>query len=515
MSPTFNPLAIILSQNKLTGPSYVEWNRNLDIVLTSEGYKFVLTQSCPDLPGASASPEELAAYERWTKINEMTRCYILASIDGVLQQQHLSMLIARDMMLNLKKMFDEQGRSARQDVMRNLLNTKIVEGTPVREYALKMIGFLNELKILAERQERDEEEQGQTLTKGEAKPREVQIRDVPMGKYFHCGKDGHWKRNCPIFIANKKQVPLTPKELWSERKPSLQHIRIWGCPAYVKKGNANKLEARLEVCLFVRYPKGTKAPEVVPDTSVLNPIQTLEPQHSGRTVRQPDKLMFLGETYEGIQEEQDPNTYKEAHADINDEPCVYKKANKNVVVFLVLYVDDILLIGNGVGALSAVKAWFSHNFDMKDLGEASYILGIKLMRDRKNRMLGLSQAAYIDNLLVKFAMHNSKKDRDSKKSTSGYVLTLGDGAISWRSVKQSCIVDSTMEAEYIAACEIAKEVVWLKTFLLELGVVPLAKGPIIFHCDNSASIAQSKDPRGHKKGKHIERKYHLIRETAQ
>ena len=88
------------------------------------------------------------------------------------------------------------------------------------------------------------------------------------------------------------------------------------------------------------------------------------------------------------------------------------------------------------------------------------------------------------------------------------------GAISWRSVKQSCIVDSTMEAEYITACEAAKEAVWLKKFLLELGLVPLVKGPIILHCDNTVAIAQSKDPRDHKKGKHIERKYHLIREIA-
>ena len=94
-----------------------------------------------NLPGAGAPPEELAAYERWTKANEMTRCYILASINGVLQQQHLPMPTAWDMMLNLKKMFGEQGRSTRQDVMRNLLNIKMVEGTPVREHTLKMIGF--------------------------------------------------------------------------------------------------------------------------------------------------------------------------------------------------------------------------------------------------------------------------------------------------------------------------------------------------------------------------------------
>ena len=46
---------------------------------------------------------------------------------------------------------------------------------------------------------------------------------------------------------------------------------------------------------------------------------------------------------------------------------------------------------------------------MNDLGEASYILGIKLLQDRKNRMLALSQAAYIDKILVRFAMHESKK----------------------------------------------------------------------------------------------------------
>ena len=72
-----------------------------------------------------------------------------------------------------------------------------------------------------------------------------------------------------------------------------------------------------------------------------------------------------------------------------DEPCVYKRRSENVVVFLILYVDDILLIGNDVGTLSSVKVWLSNQFDMKDLGEASHILGIKLMRDRQKRMLGL------------------------------------------------------------------------------------------------------------------------------
>ena len=73
-----------------------------------------------------------------------------------------------------------------------------------------------------------------------------------------------------------------------------------------------------------------------------------------------------------------------------DEPCVYKKVSGSTITFLVLYVDDILLIGNDVGAMSSIKVWLSSHFAMNDLGEASYILGIKLFRGRKKRLLGLS-----------------------------------------------------------------------------------------------------------------------------
>ena len=80
-----------------------------------------------------------------------------------------------------------------------------------------------------------------------------------------------------------------------------------------------------------------------------------------------------------------------------------------MVVFLVLYVDDILLIRNDVGMLSTSKVWLANTFDMKDLGKASYILGIKLFQDRKRRIMGLSQAVYIEKVLSIFSMDNSNK----------------------------------------------------------------------------------------------------------
>ena len=64
-----------------------------------------------------------------------------------------------------------------------------------------------------------------------------------------------------VYILNivpSKSIPNTPLELWNGRKPSLRHIRIWGCPAHVLKGKTGKLEPRSEVCMFVGYPKGTR-----------------------------------------------------------------------------------------------------------------------------------------------------------------------------------------------------------------------------------------------------------------
>ena len=76
---------------------------------------------------------------------------------------------------------------------------------------------------------------------------------------------------------------------------------------------------------------------------------------------------------------------------------------------MVLYVDDILLIENDIPTLQNVKSWLGKCFSMKDLGEAAYILGIKIYRDRSKRLIGLSQSAYIDKVLKRFSMQDSKR----------------------------------------------------------------------------------------------------------
>ena len=74
---------------------------------------------------------------------------------------------------------------------------------------------------------------------------------------------------------------------------------------------------------------------------------------------------------------------------------------------------------------------------------------------------------------------------------------------------------STCEAEYIAASEAANEGVWMKEFISDLGVIPSASGPMKIFCDNTGAIALAKEPRFHKKTRHIKRRFNSIRENVQ
>ncbi|KAK1650515.1 hypothetical protein QYE76_068320 [Lolium multiflorum] len=300
------------------------------------------------------------------------------------------------------------------------------------------------------------------------------------------------------------------------------------------------------------------------------------------------------------------------------EACIYKKVSGSSVAFLILYVDDILLIGNDIELLSSVKGYLNNSFSMKDLGEASYILGIKIYRDRSRRLIGLSQSTYLDKILKKFRMDESKKgflpmlpgkvlsktqgpataeerermsqipyasavgsimyamlctrpdiahvvsltsryqsdpgmehwtavknilkylkrtkdmflcyggdqelvvtsytdaswntDPDDSKSQSGYVFILNGAAVSWASSKQCTVAKSSTESEYIAASEASSEAVWMKRFIVELGVVPSALDPLVIYCDNMGAIANAHEPRSHKRLKHIKLRYHSIHE---
>ncbi|KAH9656854.1 hypothetical protein KPL70_022837 [Citrus sinensis] len=711
---SINPLLIIIVKNELTGENYLDWKRNLFNILTAKGSKYVLTQPCPPEPSLYDYRNQRETYEKWCEANKMAKRYILASISVELHKKHRSMETATEIMASLHQMFGQNTHFAREAALKRITDTKMGEGTKVRDHVLKMMDYLNEVEIHG-----------------------VQINDKSkINMVIESLPDTFKEFKKNFIIAENFLKKDSLQGLSRKTRMSKQELGSANCPlkeVASQKASVTNVDRRVTGRKIVlRLLKSEQEEQQQPADQyriILEQPSLLEPRRSGRVTRLPERYMLLGETYTAISDEhvQDPTSYNEALIDryvefwkkamnqemesmysnkvwelveapngvkpigckwiykrkrgvdgkvetfkarlvaegftqkegINyeetfspvamlksirillsiaaqpdgfiqkgqehmvcklqrsiyglkqasrswnirfdqaiksfgfiqniDEPCVYKKIQEKFVTFLILYVDDILLIGNDIGVLTTIKSWLAKQFDMKDLREASYILGIKLLRDRKNKTLALSQADYIDKILARFSMENSKtgllpfrhgitfskdqspktseeiermrrvpyatavgslmyamlctrpdicfavwmvsryqfnpgpqywiavkhiikylkrtknymlvysgdelipvgytdsdfkSNRDSRKSTSGYVFALGSGAISWMSVKQSCITDSITKAEYVATSEAAKEAIWLCKFLRNLEVVPVVTAPLKLFCDN-------------------------------
>ena len=263
-----------------------------------------------------------------------------------------------------------------------------------------------------------------------------------------------------------------------------------------------------------------------------------------------------------------------------------------------------------------MKEHLSSEFEMKDLGAAKKILGMEIKRDRKSRLLFLSQQSYVEKVLQRFNMHDAKSvstpvaphfklsalqcpssdedieymsrvpyssavgslmyamvcsrpdlsyamslvsrymanpgkehwkvvqwifrylrgtsnaclkfgktdeglagyvdsdfaaDLDKRRSLTGYVFTVGGCAVSWKATLQPVVALSTTEAEYMAVAEACKESVWLKGLYAELCQDDSC---INLFCDSQSAIYLTKDQMFHERTKHIDIKYHYVRDVV-
>ncbi|GJX28901.1 hypothetical protein Tco_0836163 [Tanacetum coccineum] len=130
-----------------------------------------------------------------------------------------------------------------------------------------------------------------------------------------------------------------------------------------------------------------------------------------------------------------------------------------------------------------LKSYLGRSFAMKDLGDAAYILGIKIYHDRSKRLIGLCQSAYIEKILKRFYMKNSKRGNIQRKKSLN-VADWNSVRSKWRCcltgkvTKQSIFATSSTDAEYIAAFDASKEAVWIHKFISGLGIVPTIEEPI-------------------------------------
>ena len=294
------------------------------------------------------------------------------------------------------------------------------------------------------------------------------------------------------------------------------------------------------------------------------------------------------------------------------DPCIYKAVSEDDFI-IGIYVDDILLAGKSQERMKEVKSILSKMFEVKDLGELNYFLGVKVVQNHKDGTIWIGQPTFTESVLKKSGMDNCKSlttpvdtgiklvngsedseyvdkieyqsivgsllylsmrtrpdityavsvaarfcsnptiqhltavkrilrylrgtthygllyersdskeligysdadwggDKNDCKSTSGFVFQIGGTAITWQSKKQTCVALSTAEAEYVALAGAAQEAVWLKHLYQELAHSP--DKPVLIKEDNQSAIAISKNPQYHGRVKHIDIKYHFIREQV-
>ncbi|GJV70488.1 hypothetical protein Tco_1490483 [Tanacetum coccineum] len=158
---------------------------------------------------------------------------------------------------------------------------------------------------------------------------------------------------------------------------------------------------------------------------------------------------------------------------------------------------------------------------MKDLGKATYILGIKIYKDRSRRLIGLCQSAYIEKILKRFHVENSK--RGSILMQDKLRLSKSQGDLHWTTVKNILkylrntkdVFLVYREVEYIIAYDASKEAVWVRKFIYGFGVVPTIEEPINMYCDNTGAIAIAKESRITKGARHFCAKVHYLREVIE
>ncbi|KAL0419061.1 UNVERIFIED_CONTAM: Retrovirus-related Pol polyprotein from transposon TNT 1-94 [Sesamum radiatum] len=103
-------------------------------------------------------------------------------------------------------------------------------------------------------------------------------------------------------------------------------------------------------------------------------------------------------------------------------------------------------------------------------------------------------------------------DSKDTKSTSGYVFTIGGGAVSWKSSKQTCIARSTMESEFIALDKAGEEAEWLRNFLEDIPCWTKPVPAIMVHCDSQSAIGRAQSSMYNGKSRHIRRRHNTIRQ---
>eukprot|EP00253_Pinus_taeda_P034657 PITA_34657 len=233
---------------------------------------------------------------------------------------------------------------------------------------------------------------------------------------------------------------------------------------------------------------------------------------------------------------------------------LYIKHTGDDILFVVVYVDDLIITGSSTHLIHGIKQDLRNTFDMTDLGLLHYCLGLKsgklrttsfshspsipeiLWTGSECRIANLRQLLwnqgsnfqlshphhlwmklylgnYSDPTLSGYTDSDWASSVDNHKSTARYVFSLGSSVVTWTSKKQQVVVLSSIEAEHRGAVKASYEAVWLQHMLADMHVSQGSPTPLFY--DNQGVLKLAKNPVFHERTKHVETHCHYIRQLVE
>nr|GEU38507.1 hypothetical protein [Tanacetum cinerariifolium] len=287
-----------------------------------------------------------------------------------------------------------------------------------------------------------------------------------------------------LNMVPTKKVDKTPYEFWYGKVPNL---------SYLKKSVGGQDEDTSPSEITSEIPMEVKGFEPPQEEGI--PIRRSE-----RTHRAPDRLCLNVKVEEySLGDLNEPASYKAA--------ILASKSNKwidAVNAKIQSMMDNMVWVDLPPSCKTVGSKWiFKKKTDMDGFVDPNHPRKVcKLQRS----IYGLKQTSRSWNKIF-----DEKIKRDDTKSQTGYVFISNEGAVDWKNSKQSTTAISATEAEYIADSKAAMEVVWIRKFILGLGMVPTINEPIRMFCDNSAALHFTNEPGVQRGTRHYHRRYHYVR----
>nr|GEV88250.1 hypothetical protein [Tanacetum cinerariifolium] len=401
-----------------------------------------------------------------------------------------------------------------------------------------------------------------------------------------------------LNMVPTKKVEKTPYELWHGKVPNLSYLKVWGYPKetmgyYFYYPPKNKIVVERYAYFlekdFILQKESGRIVELE-DEDIL-PSENTAPIVS----QEKDVILVLEE--HSLGDPNEPANYKAALSDLEFEKWLVamnaemQSMYDNIVWRLVVLLPNAKvvktqLVANGctqtygidyeetfspvadiraIRILIAIAAYYDYEIWQMDVKpvflngflekeiymeqlegfidpshprKVSFILGIKIYRDRSRQLIGLSQNAYLDKIIKSYRMDNFKRgsilmqvDLHLSKSQCAtisaemkrmqnvpYASAVGSIMYVVRCTRPDVAFAQNITSRFqqnSAASEAAKEAVWIRKFIDELGVVPSNDYSIKMNCDKSAAIIMAKESGIQKGTKHFKRKYHYVHECIE